>query len=116
MPMRVRYFDLEPRRGENPQKSGLHVLVDGVVVADDRRGVRVVDPLREEIDSGIPELRVRVPVHVHSAVDERLHVHVHARLIVRTAAEVTPVHRKTGTSQFPTHSLGERLALLDDLR
>jgi hypothetical protein len=48
--------------------------------------------LREEIESFIPQLRVRAPVDVHPAFDERRHVHVRAESAVRTAAEVTAVY------------------------
>ncbi|GGT92832.1 hypothetical protein GCM10010256_61160 [Streptomyces coeruleorubidus] len=116
MPVSVWFFDLESRRGENSQEGGLYVLKHRVVATDDRRRIRVVDSLREEIESFIPQLRVRAPVDVHPAFDKRCHVHVRAGSAVRAAAEVTAVYRKTSTTQFPAYPLGQRLAFSDDLR
>ncbi len=106
VPVSVWFFDFESRRGENSKEGGLYVLKHRVVVTDDRRRIRVVDSLREEIESFIPQLRVHAPVDVHPAFDERRHMHVRAGSAVRTAAEVTAVYRKTSSTQFPAYPLG----------
>lgn len=82
---------------------------------DDWGRVCVVDSFREKRQGGIPQFRLRVPVHEHSTVKRTVDMHGSPGAYF-TVVEVGPVDGNPGPCQFEADLVSQHIALDDDFR